>query len=73
MKNSANFEPNLVSFVVKITYIMEKKIYIAPEIMLVELDADISLQLTSAPPEGPGESSLAPNYFNNDPYKTVHV
>jgi hypothetical protein len=48
-----------------------KKLYSAPKVEQIKLDADISLQLVSGPPEGPGEGSLAPNYFNNDPYKTI--
>jgi hypothetical protein len=51
----------------------QKQVYSTPEIICVVLDAEISLQLQSAPPEGPGEgsgASLSPEYFNNDPFKT---
>ncbi len=47
-----------------------KKNYQEPEIKLIKLDNEISLQLHSAPPDGPGESQNmnTPEYFNNDPY-----
>lgn len=49
----------------------EKKIYITPSIEMVKLDKDISLAMESDAPPGPGEVKLnAPEYFNNDPYKT---
>ena len=49
----------------------EKRNYIAPAVELIKLDNDISLQLTSDAPYGPGENqSKAPEYFNNDPFKT---
>jgi hypothetical protein len=48
-----------------------KRKYISPAIERVNLDNDISLVLESAPPFGPDEISLnAPDYFNNDPFKT---
>jgi hypothetical protein len=48
-----------------------KRIYIQPEIERVQLDNEISLVLESGPPFPGNESSLmAPEYFNNDPYKT---
>lgn len=48
----------------------EKRIYNTPKVELIILDNEISLALTSDPPEGPGEgASLAPEYFNNDPFK----
>jgi len=51
---------------------MEKKKYFSPIIELIVLDSDISLQLESNPPEGPGETGrLAPEYLHNDPYKTT--
>jgi hypothetical protein len=50
-----------------------KKKYAVPNIELILLDNEISLSLES-PPIGPDESirisSLAPEYFNNDPLKT---
>ena len=48
----------------------KKRIYNQPQIEWIKLDKEISLVLESTPPEGPGEtSSLAPEYFNNDPFK----
>jgi hypothetical protein len=48
-----------------------KKAYLTPQIEQIKLDHEISLALESEPPTGPGESSLmAPEYFNNDPFKT---
>lgn len=51
------------------------KKYISPRIESILLDRDISLALeSSVPPLGPGESvSLAPEYINNDPYRTSLV
>ncbi len=47
------------------------KIYSVPEIKCIEFDNQISLQLSSDAPIGPGESiSSAPDYFNNNPFKT---
>lgn len=51
--------------------ITKKRMYKNPEIVSVELDSDISLALESNPPSGPGEgASLAPEYFNKDPFST---
>ena len=51
--------------------ITKKRIYIIPQIEKVKLDSDISLALESSPPVGPNElTSLAPEYFNNNPLKT---
>ena len=48
-----------------------KKAYRKPQIERIKLDNEISLALESSPPTGPGESlSKAPEYFNNDPFKT---
>jgi len=47
-----------------------KLTYITPQIERLKLDNEISLVLQSIPPEGPGEASIAPEYFNNDPFKT---
>jgi hypothetical protein len=46
-----------------------KRIYIAPQIELIELDNDISLALESNPPLGPEETNNAirPEYFNTNP------
>jgi hypothetical protein len=47
-----------------------KSPYISPDIRMIKLDNEISLQLESAPPEGPQETSeITPEYFNNDPFK----
>jgi len=47
-----------------------KRNYIAPAVELIKLDNEISLQLTSDAPYGPGENqSKAPEYFNSDPFK----
>ena len=51
----------------------ERRSYASPMITEIKLDNQISLQLTSDAPVGPGESlkiSKAPEYFNNDPFKT---
>lgn len=50
-----------------------KKLYVPPVIGRVELDSQISLQLASAESDDPDGEPLfikAPEYFNNDPYKT---
>ena len=47
----------------------DKREYIAPTIELIQLDNEISLALESDPAIGPGETKLAPEYFNNDPFK----
>lgn len=48
----------------------ENSSYIQPQIERIKLDNDISLQLDSEPPTGPGEpTTLAPDYLNNDPFK----
>lgn len=52
--------------------ITKKHIYSTPQIERVALDNEISLVLTSGDPGDP-EASLgmsAPEYFNNDPFKT---
>jgi len=47
------------------------KTYSAPVIKCIEFDNQISLQLSSDAPIGPGESiSNTPEYFNNYPFKT---
>ena len=53
----------------------KKRIYISPEIQLIELDNEISLQLASEPPvpENGEEVFNKPEYFNNDPYKVHKV
>ena len=48
--------------------------YNAPNVERIELDNEIALQLESTPPKAPGEANLvAPEYFNNDPFKTNQV
>ena len=47
-----------------------KRAYTAPMIEHVKLDNEISLILESSPPTGPFEVKNAPEYFNNDPFKT---
>ena len=48
----------------------KKKLYCSPTIVLIKLDNQITLQLASNAPDGPGESiSNAPEYFNNDPFR----
>ena len=52
---------------------VNKNIYIAPSVERIELDNEIALQLESTPPKAPGEGEAklnAPEYFNNDPFKT---
>ncbi len=44
-----------------------KRIYRKPQILKITLDHEISLILSSAPPEGPGEDiGQAPAYFNQN-------
>lgn len=50
-----------------------KKLYVPPVIGKIELDSEISLQLQSAEDQDPDGDPVflkAPDYFNNDPYKT---
>ena len=47
----------------------KKQVYSTPAIVSVELDNDISLQLSSVPPIGPGETSLSPEFLRADPFK----
>jgi len=48
--------------------------YIAPQVERIELDNEIALQLESTPPKAPGEAHLnAPEFFNNDPFKSNKV
>ena len=47
--------------------------YLAPTITRIRFDNEISLQLQSTPPEGPGGTEtrfMSPEYFNNDPFKS---
>ena len=50
---------------------IQKRAYTTPEIQVVNLDNEISLQLASDPPApDPGDEVYnKPDYFNNDPYK----
>jgi hypothetical protein len=53
------------------THNIEKREYTVPVVEHIKLDNEISLALESAPPIAPGEfSNNAPQYFNNDPFKT---
>lgn len=45
----------------------EKKAYFPPQVERIKLDNEISLALESAP--GDPETSIQPEYFNNDPFK----
>ncbi len=48
-----------------------KQLYSTPLVERIELDNEIALQLESTPPKAPGEANLnAPEYFNNDPFKS---
>lgn len=49
-----------------------KQKYSSPEIKLIRLDYEISLQLTSpATPDSGDEVYNAPDYFNHDPFKNT--
>lgn len=50
---------------------IEKHIYQTPLIEKISLDNEISLILISGDPGDPG-ASLTPEYFKNDPFKTVN-
>ena len=52
--------------------IIEKRVYTQPQLESVKLDSEISLSLES-PPLGPDETTYlkAPEYFNNDPFKST--
>ena len=51
-----------------------KLTYIVPQIERIKLDNDISLALESDPPAFPGEgTSKAPEYLNQNPFKTNMV
>lgn len=52
---------------------MEKKQYKAPRIEFIELDNEISLALESAPPVGPSETVLTPDYIKNDPFRSTNA
>jgi len=47
-----------------------KKPYNSPRIERIRLDNEISLALESTQPSGEPNWSKAPEYFNNDPFKT---
>ena len=50
----------------------QNQTYTAPSVERIELDNEIALQLESQPPKAPGEANLkSPEYFCNDPFKTV--
>jgi hypothetical protein len=50
--------------------IIEKKEYSSPQIIRVKLDNEISLALESDPPTYESTNNVvAPEYFNNNPFK----
>lgn len=50
----------------------EKRIYMCPEIICIELDNEIALALESNPPEGPNEGfSSVEHSLNNNPYNNL--
>ena len=51
--------------------IQPKQLYQTPQIEQIVLDNEISLQLESTPPVGPGGETVfnAPEYVGNDPFK----
>ena len=52
--------------------ILPKSDYTIPVVQRIELDNEIALQLESTPPKAPGEAQLvAPEHFNQDPFKTT--
>ena len=58
----------------KNTKSIQKSTYCTPQIELIKLDNEISLQLQSEPPVAPGEGSLrAPEYLNSDPFKLMNT
>lgn len=59
------------------TNIMEtKEKYTTPLIEIIQLDCEISLALTSAPPEGPDESDddfFTSNFLNNNSDSKINI
>lgn len=56
------------------TYLIGLRKYIAPDIVLIKLDNEISLALESTPPEGPNEVyNITPTQFNNNPFNNKMV
>lgn len=49
--------------------ISKRKRYSTPQIEQILLDNEISLALESAPPAGPDETNLSPEYLKNDPFE----
>ena len=49
---------------------LEERAYSAPQIEQIKLDNEISLVLSSLDAPGDPEVLNAPEYFNNDPFKT---
>lgn len=49
--------------------ISKKRCYSTPQIEQILLDNEISLALESAPPAGPDETNLSPEFIKNDPFK----
>jgi len=50
--------------------ISDKRAYSSPQIEHIKLDNEISLVLSSLDAPGDPEVLNAPEYFNNDPFKT---
>jgi len=51
---------------------LNKRAYSSPQIEQIKLDNEISLQLQSDAPVGPGESfNKTPEHLNNDPFKNT--
>ncbi|MEN6363421.1 MAG: hypothetical protein ABFC90_12405 [Bacteroidales bacterium] len=53
----------------------EKQIYIAPEIVIIQLDNEISLSMESSPatPDSGDEVFNLSNQHDNDPFKTSNA
>ena len=48
----------------------EKRAYSAPDVICIKMDNEISLVLASDASPDTDPFSSAPQYFNNDPFKT---
>jgi hypothetical protein len=47
----------------------QKQVYSTPEIVCIVIDAEISIQLESSPPEGPSEFTHSTQLNMNNPFK----
>lgn len=63
MENTQNSTP--------VTGCKEKKIYVAPEILSIKIDNEISLALESTPPSFEGENLL--QHKTQDPFYTSFI